>query len=192
MVRTSATPAGRVPDALIASVAIAALTLTGCTSLRRTATPEQPPGNVPDAAAPVSAVGRYPLGARVLLPDAAAGAAVLAYRQPVSVLIKPSTAGLQFAAAQVRVCVIRAGSPDSDVSEDPWVLRYADGTAVESVPAPAAVLTLPGYLPLGDQVLPAGRCATGWIAFEVPAGRRPEAVSYARADPRRPLSWTVR
>ena len=98
-------------------------------------------------------------------------------------------AGTGWAAADVQVCVLASAIFDVTVSQGPWLLVFADGPGTPPSTAPQAGLPQPAY-PAEHRRLHPGGCVRGWLAFPVPAQRRPVAVQYSPtgADP---ITWPL-
>ena len=121
-----------------------------------------------------------PLGRPARADNGQVEATVFGYRGP---------AGTGWAAADVQVCVLASAIFDVTVSQGPWLLVFADGPGTPPSPARDAGLPQPAY-PTEHRRLHPGECVRGWLAFPVPAERRPVAVQYSPtgADP---ITWPL-
>lgn len=175
---------------LTALLALAAL--AGCTTSTASPNTAGSPSPAPPspAAAPPKPAGPNKIGALVVHPDGHADTTVLDYRQPVSGGIDANP-GMEWSAAEVKVCIRRADGKNNTVSQDPWVLLYSDGSQYESAYASGPDFPKPEYPTSGDRIIPAGRCVKGWITFEVPKGRRPGLVSYSVEGLPEPIEWAI-
>ena len=176
---------------LILPAMLALLTLTGCTTSAAspdTAAPTTaaaPPSTSPSPAGPAK------LGVPIVHPNGHADATVLTYRQPIEPGVDNFTPGMDWTAAEVRVCIRQAGAGPNTVSQAPWALIFKDGSVIQPSYATGSGFPHPEY-PVGDdRIVPAGRCVKGWISFEVPKGQRPALVSYSVQGLTAPMEWTV-
>lgn len=117
---------------------------------------------------------------------------VHAYRQPTARSApKPSADGMEWASADVQVCVktVPSNLPGAMLSWRPWALAYPDGTTAEHSNTIYNQFDGPRY-PDSDRVVKAGSCTRGWVTFEAPAGKRASAVEY-RGVTNDVLSWST-
>lgn len=191
----------------ILSAAIPLILLTACTD-KQEPTPKTAPASATSAASSASAPttstsaapaattagGSHRLGEKVAIANGIAEVTALAYKQPVARDIDTDSPGTEWGAAQVRVCIRRA-SPDgrkSYISEEPWLLVYADGDQYEPSNLKYDSFPQPEYPVSPDREVPVGRCVKGWITFPVTKGKRPDLVSYSSESASKPIDWAIK
>jgi hypothetical protein len=173
------------PTVMIAAV----FGLAGCGNDQPTAAPNPFPitaaPSPPPSSAPAAAPTPHRLGYKVTASDGQVEATVLAYKQPVDTDVDADR-GMQFGAAQVRVCARAAGV---EVSSRPWQVAYTDGEVLARADWSGATgFPTPEY-PWEAQPIAVGRCVKGWITFQVIAGRKPEFVQYLPDGEPLPIEW---
>lgn len=119
----------------------------------------------------------YRLGHRFVTADKGASVTALAYRTGAPGY--GASAGHRYDAVEAKTCILK---DKSTLSWSPWVL--ADKAAGQY---PADDSTYDGFLTpqypfSGTSVFSAGRCAEGWIYFEVPKATKLAAVDYGDED----------
>jgi hypothetical protein len=179
---------GGVRSALVRGLATAAVLATGggCSSTPQGA--QTPPPSTVAASSPPVPVHR--LGEKVQAGNGFLEMTVYAYRQPAAPGAPTEQPGLAWGAVDVQACSSASSIFAVSVSETPWSLVYADGTAVSPTAADRAQLPQPAY-PTTPRSLQPGECLRGWIVFAVPAGTVPQWVRYAPPDAA-PLNWLSR
>lgn len=191
------------------ALAVSALllaTLTACgsdDSDNARDTPTKPPTTAPsDKAATATpnppAADAMTFGTEWEWPNAPEGVAgtstVLAYRQPVAVdgpqpedAFGSESKGYVWAAAELKVCTSTGGI---SVSNQPWALKYEDGTRIKPSDTTYDSFPRPSY-PAVDTELLADDCMRGQVTFAVPGDRRPERVIYDSQSLPKPAQWAV-
>lgn len=111
--------------------------------------------------------------------DLAVSVTVLRYRQP----FKTNRPGLlnrkgyTYGGIEAKLCVTLNGGDPASVSWGPWALSYDSGIVAKT---PSSWNSDGWDEPLypQDHIVGVGRCARGWIPFEVPAGDKPAIIHY--------------
>lgn len=124
----------------------------------------------------------HPLGQAVDI-DGGEGVRVSAtaysYRQPSAPGATSPGPGLEWASADVQMCLRAAPTGITiGVSQRPWRFAYKDGRTAEQGSVGYQQFPSPRY-PDDQRAISVGRCARGWLTFPVPAGERPAWVEYA-------------
>ena len=147
--------------------------------------------DVTDTPAPEVVANSYPMGKRVPMDNGAGDVTALDYKQPVARDIEPDAAGTEWGAALVRVCRHVQSGP---VSDDPWMMIYADGGQIEPSSSNSPAFPQPGFPWAEDRTVLAGRCVKGWITFSVPKGKRPQFVEYTNLNLNPPVlfDWPIK
>jgi peptidoglycan hydrolase-like protein with peptidoglycan-binding domain len=117
-------------------------------------------------------------------------ATVYAYRQPSAPGATSPGPGLEWASADVQMCLRTAPAGTTiGVSQRPWRFAYRDGRTAEFGSVTYQQFPSPAY-PNDQRPISAGRCVRGWLTFPVPTGERPAWVEYAPEGA--PVTdWTV-
>ncbi len=168
-------------DALVATACaatLAAALLTGCASAAGRA--GGPPVPSPAPTSPASPTpDAHRLGDTVPASNGL-NATALGYT-----LSTPDSA----AAVEVQGCAAAGSVFGVSVSDGPWTLVFADGTASRASADPYPQLPQPRY-PHLQLTLNPGDCARGWLVFPVPTGERPVVVRY-QPPSSSPTDWSV-
>ncbi|MEU6781537.1 hypothetical protein ABZ912_20215 [Nonomuraea angiospora] len=156
--------------------------------------PVETPTSAPTSAAPTTPA-QQPVGRT----QTSAGGSdtvevtVLRLRQPFPPTIPGliDRKGYEYAGLEVKVCVTRnGGESPTAVSWSPWSLSYASGVVVEAASSWSPEAWDEPLYPQ-DHIVRQGRCARGWIPFEVRAkDGRPALVSYTPSTGAS-LEWRV-
>lgn len=121
---------------------------------------------------------------------------VLRMRRPFPVVIpvsppQPERKGREYAAAEVRFCLVKnSTSEDVAVGWSPWSIEFTDGTVAEALTSWSNEWWDVPLYPQ-DHVVRPGRCARGWVPFEVDKGAKAERVTYA-PESGDVLEWRVK
>jgi hypothetical protein len=173
------------PAVLFASI----LLLTGCATERGSAAPAGAVATLPPSNSPGPAPQGHAFGETVPANSGFVSATVFAYTEPTAEGAAPDKPGDEWAAADVQACGEAGSVFPVTVSDGPWSLRYADGTAASPTRSRAAQFPQPQY-PATPSTLKAGECLRGWVMFAVPAGKSPQLVRYAPQGAA-PIDWVI-
>jgi len=102
---------------------------------------------------------------------------VLNFEMPYARRSEPPAAGLVWAGIEVEVCSNVSADDGVAVGDENWMLELPDGTRI-----PAGQRGVPGSTapPGGMQaMLSFEECFSGWVAFAVPDGVRPETAIFS-------------
>ncbi len=119
---------------------------------------------------------------------------VYGMRQPLPVAVPgvPERRGYEYAAVEVRACLLKNDGEPMSLSWHPWSLSYADDTIVEELTGWSQEWwNVPLYPNDTGRTAKVGRCVRGWIPFEVRKGSRAMYVNYD-PDGSNPLQWKVK
>jgi hypothetical protein len=165
------------------------LLMTGCGGAHGSAAPAGAITSLPPSNSPGPAPQGHALGETVAANSGFVSATVFAYTEPAAEGAAPDKTGDEWAAVDVQTCGEAGSVFPVTVSDGPWSLRYADGTAVTPARTSAAHFPQPQY-PATPNTLKAGQCLRGWIMFAVPAGQSPQLVRYAPQGAT-PIDWVI-
>lgn len=90
----------------------------------------------------------------------------------------PVTAGYTWASVDVQTCIRPTVTAQITLMWFPWTLVFEDGAIVEASNTTYNQFVQPQYPNDPERLVPAGRCARGWITFAVPEGKTPKLVEY--------------
>jgi hypothetical protein len=154
-----------------------------------TASPSTSPTPIADTGTGDSGISK--LGAEWQSPDGAVVVNVLEVRQDAPGNTETLDKGMHWAAVLSRVCV-PAGGERVAVNQVPWSATERDGGFYESAGGPDYDRLNPLY-PVSSATVFAGRCAEGWVYFEVPVGAKIAATIYSPddSDPSTTHAWLL-
>jgi predicted small secreted protein len=185
------------PPRLLAIVAMLAGTalVAGCGSM---AGPGQPAPATGDASPSGSAAPTSPaspplrghkFGETVQANSGFIAATVFDYTQPAAAGAAPASAGHVWGAVDIQACAAAGSVFQVTISDAPWSVRFADGTAATPARTGDPGFPQPTY-PATPKSLATGECDRAWLVFEVPDGTRPQLVRYAPQGAT-PVDWLV-